>query len=132
MLALAMGKSGQNARLAARLTGWHIDIKSESTRKEAGQERVAHSAEELSKLEGVGPKTTDILIKGGWGSLEKLARAKPDDLTVLRGVGEKTAEKIIEAAKDVLANAEKDIPIAEEPVAEASATPKSAEEPKTE
>ncbi len=104
MLSLAIGKSGQNARLAARLTGWHIDIKSETQRKEAAQERAAHSAEELSKLEGVGPKTTDILIKGGWGSLQKLAGAKPDDLTVLRGVGEKTAAKIIEAAKKVLAN----------------------------
>ncbi len=113
MLSLAIGKSGQNARLAARLTGWHIDIKSETQRKEAAQERVAHSAEELAKLEGVGPKTTDILIKGGWGSIEKLTRAKPDDLTVLRGVGEKTAAKIIEAAKDVLAKAEKEKPIEE-------------------
>jgi len=105
MLSLAIGKSGQNARLAARLTGWHIDIKSESQRKEAVQERVAHSAQELAQLEGVGPKTTDILIKGGWGSIEKLAGAKPDDLTGLRGVGEKTAIKIIEAAKAVQAKA---------------------------
>jgi len=119
MLSLAIGKSGQNARLAARLTGWHIDIKSESQRKEAAQERVAHSAEELAKLEGVGPKTTDILIKGGWGSLEKLSRAKPDDLTVLRGVGEKTAAKIIEAAKDVLAKAKKEKSEAEETAAAA-------------
>lgn len=102
MLSLAIGKSGQNARLAARLTGWHIDIKSETQRKEAAQERAAHSAEELSQLEGVGPKTIDILIKGGWGSLQKLSQAKPDDLTGLRGVGEKTAAKIIEAAKAVL------------------------------
>jgi N utilization substance protein A len=106
-LSLAIGKSGQNARLAARLTGWHIDIKSETQRKEAAQERAAASAEALSKLEGVGPRTADILIKGGWGSLEKLSNAKPDDLTGLRGVGEKTAKKIIEAAKDVLANPEK-------------------------
>src|SRR5579864_2813074 len=106
MLSLAIGKSGQNARLAARLTGWHIDIKSETQRKEAAQERLAHSTEELSKLEGVGPKTTDILIKGGWGSIAKLAQAKPDDLTGLRGVGEKTAVKIIEAAKAVLAKKE--------------------------
>ncbi|OGS09440.1 MAG: transcription termination factor NusA, partial [Elusimicrobia bacterium RIFCSPHIGHO2_02_FULL_61_10] len=98
MLSLAIGRSGQNARLAARLTGWHIDIKSETQRKEAAQERAAASAEALSQLEGVGPKTVDILIKGGWGSLEKLSQAKPDDLTVLRGVGEKTAEKIIKAA----------------------------------
>jgi transcription termination/antitermination protein NusA len=102
MLSLAIGKSGQNARLAARLTGWHIDIKSETQRKEAAQERAAHSAEELSKLEGVGPKTIDILIKGGWGSLQKLSNAKPDDLTGLRSVGEKTAIKIIESAKEAL------------------------------
>jgi len=102
MLSLAIGRSGQNARLAARLTGWHIDIKSETQRKEAAQERAAASAEALSQLEGVGPKTVDILIKGGWGSLEKLSQAKPDDLTVLRGVGEKTAEKIIKAAQNTL------------------------------
>jgi hypothetical protein len=58
------------------------------------------------------------LIKGGWGSIEKLSRAKPDDLTVLRGVGEKTAAKIIEAAKAVLANAMKEKPANETPVAE--------------
>jgi N utilization substance protein A len=105
MLSLAIGKSGQNARLAARLTGWHIDIKSETQRKEAAQERVAHSTEELSKLEGIGPKTIEILIKGGWGSIQKLAHAKPDDLTGLRSVGDKTAAKIIESAKAVLAQA---------------------------
>ena len=101
-LSLAIGKSGQNARLAARLTGWHIDIKSETQRREALQERAAASAEALSHLEGVGAKTIDILIKGGWGSLEKISQAKPDDLTVLRSVGEKTAVKIIEAAKAAL------------------------------
>ena len=121
MLSLAIGKSGQNARLAARLTGWHIDIKSESQRKEAAQERVAHSAEELGKLEGVGPKTIDILIKGGWGSIEKLAHAKPDDLTGLRGVGEKTAQKIVQAAKDVLAKSPAPVETVE--ASEASAPP---------
>jgi transcription termination/antitermination protein NusA len=100
MLSLAIGKSGQNARLAAKLTGWHIDIKSETQRKEAAQERVAQSAEALSHLEGVGPKTTDILIKGGWGSIEKLANAKPDDLTGLRGVGEKTRREDHRGRKD--------------------------------
>jgi N utilization substance protein A len=113
MLSLAIGKSGQNARLAARLTGWHIDIKSETQRKEAAQERAAASAEALSHLDGVGPKTTDILIKGGWGSLERISLAKPGDLTVLRGVGEKTAERIIKAAKTALKEMAKAKPAAE-------------------
>jgi N utilization substance protein A len=123
MLSLAIGKSGQNARLAARLTGWHIDIKSESQRKEAVQERVAQSTQELSKLEGVGPKTSDILIKGGWGSVDKLANAKPDDLTGLRGIGEKTAVKIIEAAKKAQAKAAAEKPVAEETSAPAETAP---------
>lgn len=122
MLSLAIGKSGQNARLAARLTGWHIDIKSESQRKEAAQERAAASAEALSKLEGVGPKTADILNKGGWGNLERLSQAKPDDLTVLRGVGEKTAIKIIDAAKKALKEMAKEKPAeTTEPPVESSA-----------
>lgn len=137
MLSLAIGKSGQNARLAARLTGWHIDIKSETQRKEAAQERAAASAEALAKLEGVGPKTIDILIKGGWGSLEKLAHAKPDDLTGLRGVGEKTAMKIIEAAKAVLEKAETQtsaqeeeqaVVVPEQNVEDAAQAPESTEE----
>ncbi len=113
MLSLAIGKSGQNARLAARLTGWHIDIKSETQRKEAAQERAAASAEALSHLEGVGPKTAEIMIKGGWGNLEKISGAKPEDLTVLRGVGEKTAEKIIKAAKTALKEIAKAKPVEE-------------------
>lgn len=115
MLSLAIGKSGQNARLAARLTGWHIDIKSESQRKEAAQERAAASAEALSHLEGVGSKAIEMLLKGGWGNLEKLSQAKPDDLTGLRGIGEKTAAKIIEAAKDYLKELEKAKPKAAQP-----------------
>lgn len=127
MLSLAIGKSGQNARLAARLTGWHIDIKSETQRKEAAQERAAASAEALAKLEGVGPKTIEILIKGGWGSLEKLSQAKPDDLTGLRGVGEKTAVKIIEAAQAVL-EAEASAPVPAATAAAESAEPAAATE----
>lgn len=118
MLSLAIGKSGQNARLAARLTGWHIDIKSESQRKEAAHERVAASARELSQMEGVGPKTTDILIKGGWGSLQKLANAKADDLTVLQGIGEKTAQKIIDEAKATQARIAANPSAVTEPAAE--------------
>jgi N utilization substance protein A len=101
-LSQAIGKSGQNARLAARLTGWHIDIKSETQRKEAAAERAAASAEALSHLEGIGPKVVEVLLKGGWGSLEKLSQANPEDLTGLRGVGDKTAVKIVEAARAAL------------------------------
>jgi transcription termination/antitermination protein NusA len=122
-LSQAIGKSGQNARLAARLTGWHIDIKSETQRREAAAERTAASVQALSHLGGVGPKTADILLKGGWGNLEKLSQAKPDDLTGLRGVGEKTAAKIIEAAKEALEKIVKEGPA---PAVEAEPAPEEA------
>jgi N utilization substance protein A len=101
-LSLAIGKGGQNVRLAARLTGWQIDVRSESQKKEASAATAAALINELSQLEGVGPKTAEVLQKGGWGDVRRLAAAKPDDLTTLSGIGEKTAEKIIESAKSFL------------------------------
>ncbi|MBI4397432.1 MAG: transcription termination/antitermination protein NusA [Elusimicrobia bacterium] len=101
-LSLAIGKGGQNVRLAARLTGWQIDVRSESQKKEASAASAAALIGELSQLEGVGPKTAEVLKKGGWGDVRRLAAARPDDLTTLSGIGEKTAEKIIEAAKQFL------------------------------
>jgi N utilization substance protein A len=117
-LSLAIGKAGQNVRLASKLTGWTLNIKSESQKKQDVQAHAQASREELSTLEGVGPKTTEALLKGGWAKVEKLARARPDDLTVLSGIGEKTAEKIISAAQERLkeiAKVEKDKPPEETP-----------------
>ena len=104
-LSLAIGKSGQNVRLASKLTGWTLNIKSESQKKQETQAHTQASREELSSLEGIGPKTTEALLKGGWGKIEKLAKAKVDDLTVLSGIGDKTAEKIITAAQNHLKKA---------------------------
>jgi Holliday junction resolvasome RuvABC DNA-binding subunit len=56
------------------------------------------------QLEGVGPRTADVLIKGGMDSVEKIAQSKIEDLTVFAGIGEKLAEKMIESAKHVLEN----------------------------
>jgi transcription termination/antitermination protein NusA len=114
-LSLAIGKGGQNVRLAARLTGWHIDVRSETQKREASAATAAALQEELSQLQGVGPKTADVLQKGGWGDVRRLAQAKPEDLTTLSGIGEKTAEKIIESAKALLKE--------KEPMPEAGAAP---------
>ena len=101
-LSLAIGKAGQNVRLASKLTGWTLNIKSESQKKQDVQAHAQASREELSALQGIGPKTTEALLKGGWDKIERLAKAKVDDLTVLSGIGEKTAEKIITAAQNRL------------------------------
>ncbi|MCB4756496.1 MAG: transcription termination factor NusA [Elusimicrobia bacterium] len=101
-LLLAVGKNGQNVRLASRLTGWNIEVKTESQRKLESQASLAAAKKLFIELEGVGPRIADVLIKGGMGSLEKVARAKVEDLTVFSGIGDKIAEKLIESANDYL------------------------------
>jgi len=94
-LSLAIGKSGQNVRLAARLTGWHIDIKSESQMKEAKEVEVS----QLTKLPGVGKVTALLLSRHGFTSLQKIASSSISELTKIPGIGEKLATKIYEGAK---------------------------------
>ncbi len=103
-LSLAIGKNGQNVRLASKLTGWEIDIKTESQRKQQSQASSSAAREMFLQLEGVGPRTADVLIKGGMDSVEKIAQSKVEDLTIFAGIGEKLAEKMIESAKHLLAN----------------------------
>ena len=101
-LSLAIGKKGQNVRLASRLAGWKIDIKSEQEKKrevEAEMERMARDANEMENLEGVGEKTIQRLIEGGIRSLDAIADAGVDGLTQVQGIGPKTAEKILAAAE---------------------------------
>jgi N utilization substance protein A len=99
MLSLAIGKSGHNVRLAARLTGWHIDVKSETQKKEAAGELAAEKTLALEQLEGISSKIIEALVTAGLSDINRLAELKVDDLTTLPGIGPKTAEKIIEAAK---------------------------------
>ena len=94
-LAVAIGKDGQNIRLAAKLTGWHIEVKTKPAEKEPS----STAAGGLGELEGVGPKTAEILSKAGWVDIGRLAEAEPSELTALEGIGEKTAAKIVASAK---------------------------------
>ena len=102
MLSLAIGKSGHNVRLAARLTGWNIDVKSEEQKRQASEQKLEAQASELEQLKGVSQKNIDLLADAGLTSLKKLAELTVDDLTTLPGIGPKTAEKIIESAKEAV------------------------------
>jgi N utilization substance protein A len=100
-LSLAIGKKGQNVRLAAKLVGWRIDIKSEEEKRqevEAEMARMQRIVEELRSLEGVGEKTIQKLIDVGVGGLDHLLGMTDEELTSIEGIGDKTAEKIREAA----------------------------------
>ncbi len=98
-LSLAIGRKGQNVRLAVQLTGWNIDIKSESKLKELQEQ--AHRI--LGQIPGIGNRTAETLFSEGFQSLEVLANAQVEQLCTLPGIGKKTAEKILKAAKEYLA-----------------------------
>jgi N utilization substance protein A len=157
-LSLAIGKKGQNVRLAAKLTGWRIDIKSEEEKRkeveaqfgeleipgepsaeadadesakadadesaqaeagaetgdgdetpvtaaadsEAGEGDAATAAPDAPlpyELAGIGDKTVRKLVDGGFATLEALGAATADELSAIPGIGGKTAEKILAAAR---------------------------------
>ncbi|HSF16833.1 MAG TPA: transcription termination factor NusA [Vicinamibacteria bacterium] len=101
-LSLAIGKRGQNVRLAARLLGWKIDIKSEEEKKREVQSQMdaamASAETDIRVLEGIGEKTLKKLVAHGITSLEKLLAA-PETARNVPGVGDKTAEKLVVAAR---------------------------------
>ncbi len=100
-LSLAIGKKGQNVRLAAKLVGWRIDIKSEEEKRqevEAEMARMARIVDELRSLQGVGDKTTQRLIDAGIAGIAHLLEMTDEELCQIEGIGPKTAEKIREAA----------------------------------
>jgi len=117
-LSLAIGKRGQNVRLAVRLTGWKIDIKSRSRAKELSRA----ACKNLSAVQGVGGVTAEILFSAGIARPEDIANASVEDLTRIPGIGEKKAHHLKQAAEEYLKNlAEGEPPSLEsEPEAEAS------------
>ncbi|TMQ56589.1 MAG: transcription termination/antitermination protein NusA [Candidatus Eisenbacteria bacterium] len=130
-LSLAIGKGGQNARLAARLTGWKIDLISKSDeRKRQDQERL--SRVEVEKLE-LGEATTEKLISAGIETVQELLATPLEKLVEIPGIGDKTAEKVIATAKEYLeahppvrpeaASGEMEFTPEMEPAAEAAASP---------
>jgi N utilization substance protein A len=104
-LSLAIGKKGQNVRLAGKLTGWRLDIKSEVEKKaeiEAEMERMARANRELSALPGIGPTIAARLLDSGFRTIEEVEAASLEDLTSIDGIAEQMAIKLHDAAEEVL------------------------------
>ena len=101
-LSLAIGKKGQNVRLAARLTGWNIDI---LTPVEYETQR-AKAIEQLSALPSVGADLGRDLVALGYISLADIAEAKPESLARLSGATPEQAKEIIEQAAVQVAESE--------------------------
>jgi N utilization substance protein A len=101
-LSLAIGKRGQNVRLASKLSGWNLDVTSETDYNRALKE--AYNS--LLNLDGVGEKTASNLYQEGFRSAEDVAGATVSDLCQVDGIGEEKAAKITESAGQVLQSQE--------------------------
>jgi N utilization substance protein A len=102
-LSLAIGKKGQNVRLAAKLLGWKIDIKSEEEkRQEVEQQMTAFSGGPSTPIEQVselGDGIIQKLVAAGITTVEALADMTPEQLEEIPGIGEKTLERISVAVR---------------------------------
>jgi N utilization substance protein A len=99
-LSLAIGKKGQNVRLASKLIGWDIDIKSEEEKRQEIEEQMTAltaPSTPLTSLAGVGAKTIEKIEAAGITSVEKLAGMTPEQLMEIPGIGEKMVDKIYQA-----------------------------------
>lgn len=125
-LSLAIGKHGQNVRLASQLVSWELDLFSsdqwKQLQEQAGVDETAQAAEEekkkiteqqssdrgLTVLTGVGEKIMVQLKAAGLDTLEKIVVADVETLTKIKGLGEVKAKKIIKDAKSLLSSSKKE------------------------
>ncbi|MEE9441806.1 MAG: transcription termination factor NusA [candidate division Zixibacteria bacterium] len=96
-LSLAIGKNGQNARLASRLTGWKINIMSETDYNEMKHEE-AELMVPIGRLSGVGDVLEERLVDADINTVKDLADSELEDIVKIEGIGEKTAKRLIERA----------------------------------
>jgi transcription termination/antitermination protein NusA len=109
-LSLAIGKKGQNVRLAAKLLGWKIDIKSEEEKRQEVEQQmsamVTQTATPLESVPGLGDGLVEKLSAAGVTTVEALADMTPEQLEAIEGIGPKTVEKISLAVNNYFASLE--------------------------
>jgi len=99
-LSVAIGKRGQNVRLASKLSGWHLDVNSETQYNEAMEK----GYDSLVQISGIGAGVADAMFEKGIYSAEDLAGAEIDDLVQVKGIGEEKAKQLIANAQQYLAD----------------------------
>jgi N utilization substance protein A len=96
-LSLAIGKKGQNVRLAAKLLGWKIDIKSEEEKRQEVEQQMqalVSTTTPLDRVPDLDEGVIDKLVAAGINNVEALADMTPEQLEEIPGIGPKTVEKI--------------------------------------
>ncbi len=98
MLSLGIGRRGQNVRLAAQLTGWRIDLHSETQVTEMNEK----ARVDLIRITALSEDNREILIRYGFRRLEDIADSEPADLAETLAIGEETAQTVIDEADEIL------------------------------
>jgi N utilization substance protein A len=101
-LSLAIGKKGQNVRLAAKLLGWKIDIKSEEEKRQEVESQMAALVAPGAPVSvlidyGLADKVVERLVETGIGTIEKLGGMTPEELEAIQGIGPEMVEQIQES-----------------------------------
>jgi len=131
-LSLAIGKKGQNVRLAAKLLGWKIDIKSEEEKRQEVEQQmsalVGQTATPLDSVPGLGEGLVEKLNAAGITNVEALADMTPEQLEAIEGIGPKTVEKISLAVNNYFLSLEGQAPATAETESPEAAAEGTAEE----
>src|SRR5450432_1586345 len=131
-LSLAIGKKGQNVRLAAKLLGWKIDIKSEEEKRQEVESQMAALVAPGAPISvlaeyGLDEKILEKLLETGVGTIERLGSMTPEQLEEIQGIGLQTVEKIQESVNAYYSQFEDPGQEGEEPAAAESGVEAAAE-----
>ena len=98
-LSLAIGRKGQNVRLAARLTGWKIDVRGESE----ADEEARRAKSSLGAVPGVNDIVAELLYQDGFKSAEELSEAELETILEVEGIGPEKAQAIYQSSREYVA-----------------------------
>jgi N utilization substance protein A len=101
-LSLAIGRRGQNVRLASQLTGWDIDIMTEAQESERRQAEFAERTETFMEALDVDEMIAQLLASEGFATVEEVAYVPLDEITYIEGFDDETAQEIQNRARDFL------------------------------
>ena len=101
-LSLAIGRRGQNVRLASQLTGWQIDIMTESQESERRQREFAERTQLFQEALDVDEVIAQLLVTEGFATVEDVAYVEPHEIAAIEGFGEETAGELQARAIDFL------------------------------
>jgi len=108
-LSLAIGRKGQNVRLASQLTGWDIDIMTEASESERRQAEFAERSQTFMEALDVDEVIAQLLASEGFSSVEEVAFVEPSEIASIEGFDENTAAEIQTRAREHLEKLEAEL-----------------------